>query len=842
MYLGIDLGTSNSVIAGIVNGKAKIFRPADGGDVLPSIIYFDKRGHRLYGRRAHDQALLAPDSVASGFKRLMGTSTPIEVKDVDLKLTPEECSAEIIRQLLGQVSTETGSEQVTGAVITIPAAFNQMQSEATLRAAKMAGLERVDLLQEPIAAAMASMEGAKRSGQFIVYDLGGGTFDVALAQAVNGEVSIVTHQGINMLGGRDFDRMIVNDVVRPWLVHTFDLPENFQRVGDYRKLIRVAQLAAEKAKIELSSKEETSIFAPDSEIRMTDQSEIEIYLDVPFTRAKLEELIREPVMQTIELIRNLLEENNYKNEDIDRIVFIGGPSRIPLVRQMVSNELGIAADMKTDPMTAVAIGAAYYCENREWNGENISSPKPRQATAGVPDEPRLVFHFAARTPDDKTIITLNVKGEMPAPRQVKITTKDWDSGLLPVADSLTVSVPLATVGEHQFAVHVLDENGAALPQHDQTLNITRLVASTSNIPASQTIAVKALDHAKAQENILLPIIKKGDILPAQGQARFKSARPLKGHEPGHVNFELFQVEYPERIDLNLCVGVFHLGGEDLPPGYIINEGDMIAFDWQMSDSGILQASVTLNDGTNPPLEIKARRFYAPQAGQISFLDQLGMQFATSILKQGEEEWGDLAAAAGPEGGPEINLLQNRLNEQKETLEEASGDPETIRRVTEETRFIRQDIARIAKKHRKDMLQRRLGKMTAVFNRIAVAHASKTERARFDAHASKVQKIIDDANADEFDVADLHLAEMRDLFFSIAWRDPGYIYTWYKRLANEPYLFPNQVEFAAFVKEGEEASAADDREKMKNLVTRMLAARVALGANDAAGELATIVKA
>ena len=227
MYLGIDLGTSNSVIAGIVDGQARVFRPADGGEVLPSVIYFDKRGHRLYGRRAHDQALVSPDNVAAGFKRLMGTSTPIEIKGVDLKLTPEECSAEIIRQILGQAFTETGSEKVTGAVITIPAAFNQMQSEATLRAAKMAGLERVDLLQEPIAAALASMEGAKRSGQFLVYDLGGGTFDVALAQAINGEVNIVAHQGINMLGGRDFDRMMVNEIVRPWLGKTFRSARKF---------------------------------------------------------------------------------------------------------------------------------------------------------------------------------------------------------------------------------------------------------------------------------------------------------------------------------------------------------------------------------------------------------------------------------------------------------------------------------------------------------------------------------------------------------------------------------------------------------------------------------------
>lgn len=843
MYLGIDLGTSNSAVAGIEDGEARIYRSADGGDVLPSIIYFDKRGHRLYGRRAHDQALVSPDHVAAGFKRLMGTSTPIEIKGVDLKLSPEECSAEIIRQLLGQAATETGSNDVTGAVITIPAAFNQMQSEATLRAAKMAGLERVDLLQEPIAAALASMEGAKRSGQFLVYDLGGGTFDVALAQAINGEVTIVSHQGINMLGGRDFDRMIVNEIVRPWLINKFDLPENFQRDAQYRRLIRVAQLAAEKAKIDLSSQEDTSIFASDDEIRIADQSEMDIFLDVPLRRAQLETLIREPIMQTINMIRGMLSENNYKNEDIDRVVFIGGPTRIPFIRQTVASELGIAADLKTDPMTAVAIGAAYYAESREWNQDNTSAPKPKKATAPIPEEPNLSFHYTSRTPEEKTTVTLSVQGQSAAQRKLEIKTGDWSSGALTVENGLTVSLPLKQMGNNVFDVSVLDENGTVIPKHNQTLNVTRLVASTSSIPAAQTIAVKALDHAFAQENILLPIVKKGDILPTEGHTSFKSARNLRSYDPGHLSFELFQVEYPERIDLNLCVGVFRLGGNDLPDGAVIKEGDPITFNWRISDSGILQATVSLDaNDIHAKLDLQTPSFYAPQAAQVSFGGQWGLKFADFILKQGEEEWGDLIAAVGPEAGPEINLLHTRLIEQREILDETSEDAEGIRRVTEEVRFIRQDIARISKKYKKPMLQRRLGKMTAIFNRIARAHAEKPEAARFENCVAKIEKIIDDSDAQNFDEAEQNLAEMRELFFSVAWRDPDYVYTWYKRLVEEPYLFPDTNEFQAMVDEGAALNPRTDREPFKALVNRMLKTRLALNANDTAGELATIVKA
>ena len=537
-----------------------------------------------------------------------------------------------------------------------------------------------------------------------------------------------------------------------------------------------------------------------------------------------------------------MAENNYTHDNIDRIVFIGGPSRIPYVRQTVSNELGIAADMKTDPMTAVALGAAYYCEGRTWNADNVSAPKPTEAAVPVAAEPMLAFAYASRTPDDKTVVTLQVKGDAPSEQQVEITSGAWHSGALPLLDGLTVSVPLPKMGEHLFDVHVLDAKGVRIPAQEQKITITRLVAATGGIPAAQTIAVKTLDHAFAQENSLLSLVKKGDILPASGQVKFKSARLLKAHEAGSIGFELFQVEYPERIDLNLCVGMFRIGGNDLPDGTEVKDGDPLIFDWKMNDSGVLHATVQLEaTDTHPLIELKVPRFYAPQAGQVAFNSEQGVPFATAILKQGEEEWGDLAAAVGPDAGPEVQLLKTRMIEQRETLEEAGNDAETIRRVTEEARFVRQDIARVGKKHRAALLQRKLGKMTAVYNRLARAFAEKAENERFDNHAAGAQKIIDDTEPLAFDDADLHLAEMRDLFFIVAWRDPNYVYTWYKRLVSESYLFPDTVEFAAMVAEGETLQTQGANDKLRDLVHKMLNARVALGTSDTASELATIVK-
>ncbi|MCL2473545.1 MAG: Hsp70 family protein [Alphaproteobacteria bacterium] len=478
MYIGIDLGTSNSSIAGIIDGKPRVFRPADGGEVLPSMIYFDKRNHRLFGRRAYDKALISPENVISGFKRLMGSATKLEVKSLKQELSPEECAAEIIRQLLAQAQTETGNEKIDGAVITIPASFNQTQSQATLKAAQMAGLERVDLLQEPIAAAIASMQGAKRSGKFIIYDLGGGTFDIALAQAMNGDVTILAHQGINMLGGRDFDRMIVKNIVRPWLEKMFSLPKGFAAKKEYVKVLRIAQLAAEKAKIDLSSMDSTSIIASDEEIGVQDQNGLEMYLDIPLSKEQFNEIIRPYVLKTIDVIRNMCEEAEVKTTDIDRIVFIGGSSKIPLIRDIVAAELDIAADMKTDPMTTVAIGAAYYCESREWSVDNKSSSgAAKKATVSQDAKDKkfeISYAFTARTPNDKSEITVILSKEKPADFKIKIKNQEWDSGSLPLMDELTIQIPLNNIGDNVFEALIFDKNGNEQSEYTQNITIKGL--------------------------------------------------------------------------------------------------------------------------------------------------------------------------------------------------------------------------------------------------------------------------------------------------------------------------------------------------------------------------------
>jgi len=451
MHLGIDLGTSNSAVVGNFNSQLRVFKTSDGSDVLPSVIYIDQRGHRLYGRRAYEQTRLSPDNVAKGFKRLMGTSTPMRFRASGQVMTPEECSAEILRQLVSQALLETNTSEIAGTAITIPAAFNQMQSEATLRAAAAAGLDRVVLLQEPIAAAMAQAK--NNSGQFLVYDLGGGTFDLALIQNLSGRINIIGHEGINMLGGQDFDRILINEVIRPWLMETFSIPEEFQKNGKYVRLIGKSLMAAETAKIELSAVDSSTIFLSDEDIRVQDEAGSDIYLDISVTRQQFEKLVEPLLVQTLDMTHSIIKANGYTTQDIDRIVFVGGPSKMPWIRERVPRELGVAADLSVDPMTAVAMGAAIYAESREWSATSTKRKSTRASTE-VGADLGLKFDYQARTTQDSVRLRLRAEPQAVAARlsvQVDAPEHGWTSGRITVAYDTSFDLPTRTPEKMSFA-------------------------------------------------------------------------------------------------------------------------------------------------------------------------------------------------------------------------------------------------------------------------------------------------------------------------------------------------------------------------------------------------------
>lgn len=298
----------------------------------------------------------------------------------------------------------------------------------------MAGIGKVALMQEPVAAVMSVMRARNTDGMFLIYDLGGGTLDIAIAESIGGRVNLLAHGGIAMCGGRDFDRVLVDNVVRPWLLEKFDLPEDFSVNPSYKSLIRLATWATERAKIELSAREEVVISLSETETRVRDLSGDEIYLDIQLKRETYDNLIAERVAESVNSAREALNKAGLSPHDLERIVFVGGPTNYKPLRDKVAYELGIPGNTDVNPMTAVAEGASLFAESIDWGSQNRSRKSTRgQISSGGGLE--LSFNYIARTPNVKAKIAVQLAGQAASGSEFQVDCVDtgWTSGRLPQA-------------------------------------------------------------------------------------------------------------------------------------------------------------------------------------------------------------------------------------------------------------------------------------------------------------------------------------------------------------------------------------------------------------------------
>ncbi|MFX1408790.1 MAG: molecular chaperone DnaK [Promethearchaeota archaeon] len=348
--IGIDLGTSNSAAAVLIGGKPTIIPSAEGltlgGKAFPSVVAFTKDGQRLIGEPARRQAISNPDRTITAIKRKMGTSYKVTIDGKDY--TPQEISAMILRKIKEDASAYLG-EEVTDAIITVPAYFNDNQRQATKDAGRIAGLNVKRLINEPTAAAVAyGLDKKNARLKIAVLDLGGGTFDVTVMEMDNQVFEVISTAGDTQLGGTDMDRILVD-----YLIEEFKKQEGIDLKKDSMALQRVRE-AAEKAKIELSTSISTDINLP----YITATNDGPKHLNMTLTRAKLEQLI-EPVLKRLDgPILKALQDAGMARGEVDKIILVGGPTRMPIIQKKFEDLLGKTPERSIDPMECVAMGAS----------------------------------------------------------------------------------------------------------------------------------------------------------------------------------------------------------------------------------------------------------------------------------------------------------------------------------------------------------------------------------------------------------------------------------------------------------------------------------------------------
>jgi molecular chaperone DnaK len=343
--VGIDLGTTNSVVAVMEGQSPTVIANSEGSRTTPSVVAFTKTGERLVGQLAKRQAVTNPDRTISSIKREMGTDHKVKIDGKDY--TPQEISSMILQKLVNDASSYLG-ERVTKAVVTVPAYFNDAQRQATKDAGKIAGLEVLRIINEPTAAALAYGLDKKASETILVWDLGGGTFDVSILEVGDGVFEVKSTNGDTHLGGDDYDARI-----REWLVTEFRKEQGIDLSGDRQALQRLTE-AAEKAKIELSGTVTTSINLP---FITADQNGPK-HLDVTFTRAKFEELTQDLTDRCVQPFKNALADAKLDVSKIDEVVMVGGSTRMPVIQELVKKLTGKELNQSVNPDEVVAIGAA----------------------------------------------------------------------------------------------------------------------------------------------------------------------------------------------------------------------------------------------------------------------------------------------------------------------------------------------------------------------------------------------------------------------------------------------------------------------------------------------------
>ena len=343
--IGIDLGTTNSVVAVMEGGEPTVITTQEGGRLTPSVVGFTKNGERLVGQLAKRQAVSNPERTISSIKRHMGTKYTVTIDGKDY--TPEQISAMILEKMKGDAERYLG-EKVTEAVITVPAYFNDSQRQATKDAGRIAGLDVKRIINEPTAAALAYGIDKSDDKTVLVYDLGGGTFDVSILELGDGVFEVKSTTGDTHLGGDDFDHRIMD-----WMTDEFKKQNGIDLTGDKMAMQRIRE-AAEKAKIELSSMMTTNINLP----FITAGANGPQHLDMDLTRAKFDSMTSDLVDRTIQCVHTALSDAKMTVNDIDKILLVGGSSRIPAVQEAIKRVLGKEPAHGVNPDECVAVGAA----------------------------------------------------------------------------------------------------------------------------------------------------------------------------------------------------------------------------------------------------------------------------------------------------------------------------------------------------------------------------------------------------------------------------------------------------------------------------------------------------
>ncbi len=806
--IGIDLGTTNSEIAVNRDGEIEIVKNLLGDDYTPSVFGIDKAGNKVVGKKAYDKLFKgsSPDELDNNkaeVKRLMGTDEKINFSRLGKSMTPEEVSAEILKSLKADLTRKYPDFPTTAAVITVPAYFDSLQNEATKRAGKLAGFKHIVLLQEPIAAAMAYGFSADKNQTWIVYDLGGGTFDVALVSANNGILKVVEHGGDNFLGGKDIDQSLVDKVIKPAILRNFTLTDFNANNKKYRGIFAKLKAIAESAKIELSSYDKTTIEI--DEIG-NDENGREIYVSIDYTRTEFNDLIKPIVDKTIDVTKNVVKRSRIGKASISRVVFVGGPTQIPYIRQRVADDLGIDIDVSVDPLTTVARGACVYGLSERIPIDLIDD------TSKTQDAVKLTLNYDSMTSDDDQLVTGSIEN-LPGNSQyyVRISSDSgfYSSNNIKIKNGKFFDTVAVERGKtNTYWIYLLDNDGNSIPVFPDSFTITHGL-SVQGAPIPHDIGVIYTKKNLANNGQMIEVCDKfferGLVLPLEATHSYKTARTLQKDEDTPLPIKVYEGD-SSNPNYNEIITTLKIDGHKLD--YDLPAGSDIDITIKVNESREVSVDAYLPD---IDLLLNARADTYAQA-----IDTDKLQRSLDTQKERAEQ---LMSSANVEEEKrikeDISSIQNNINN--------ASDTDSRQKAERDLNALSQRLDKIEGGKSTTGLARDLEQIIQGTN--TMLGQMDDRNSNYDSLTQEFDDIkcaAEKAIADKDDIALQHIIDQAsDLQLRIAMEDPGFWVAMLRNIEKDRHAIPDQQLASYHTNKAHEAIANNDVDELRRHVQELI---------------------
>lgn len=669
---GIDLGTTNSAISRIDKGEVKIIKSLDkNGDTTPSCVSFNAKGHiavgdSAYRKYAEDSKKALSKNIEMNsfveFKRTMGTDKTYHSSNVSKNLTSEELSAEVLKRLKEYVS----DENFNAAVITVPAAFKSNQIDATRKAAKLAGFDHVEVLQEPVAASMAyGLDSKKKDGFWLVFDYGGGTFDAALLKVEEGIMKVIDTEGDNYLGGKNLDYAVVDQLIIPHIQESYsidDILSDDVKKAEYRGALK---FFAEEIKNNLSFNSSHNIYVDPGDCGEDDNGE-EIEIDLTVTQEQLRDVLAPVFQKAIDCAMSLINRNNLQGSSLDSLILVGGPTLSPIVREMLEKQI-CKPDTSVDPMTVVSTGAALYASTVDLSEEIKDQTRDKTKI-------QLEIGHEASTVEIEEFVTVKIleektEGAIPEKVFAEIKRGDnaWASGKVEINTlGEVIDVQLTEGKTNVFDITLYDDKGNLLECEPNSFNVIQgSVVGSATLPYNVGIEIQDINSGKVVFRTIQGL-EKNKSLPATGTRNgLKTPRQIRpGMESDYLEISIFQGEHgaeDTRAIHNHHVNTIYITGNDFPS--LLPENSDV--------------DITLNIDKSQKLTGKA--FFPYLEFEYEFecetkIDSVQSAWLENEFKKGLASINDLKKKGI--SSDELDKAEKEINEGKKLFESSKDDTDT----------------------------------------------------------------------------------------------------------------------------------------------------------------------